>query len=93
MRETGASLNEILNMNCFVFFNISSSLESCIAEESLRALKINENKILLKNKETLNKHKELYNSYTKTFEKSCKTYHIKTNFSKLTELKNMLGGG
>lgn len=86
-------MEEILGTNAFIFFEILGGMNSHIAEESLRLLKISDNKLLLKNETTKHKYQELYKQHTRILENSFRNCHTKTDLKGLMALKAALGGG
>ena len=91
---TGAAIEEIMNTNVFEFFTLLGSSEAVISEDSIRLMKIYDNKLLLKNKKNASKYPDLMKYHKKTFfERGVKQWRKKADFEGIESLKNMVKKG
>ena len=91
---TGAALEEIMNTNVFEFFTLLGASDPVISEESIRLMKIYDNKLLLRNKKNASKYPELMKFHKKIFfEKGVKQWRKKADFAGLDRLKALVKKG
>jgi hypothetical protein len=91
---TGAAMEEIMNTNVFEFFTLLGASEAVISEDSIRLMKIYDNKLLLRNKKNASKYPDLMKYHKRIFfEKGVKQWRKKADFSGLERLKALVKKG
>jgi hypothetical protein len=91
---TGAAMEEIMNTNIFEFFTLLGASEAVISEDSIRLMKIYDNKLLLKSKKNASQYPDLMKYHKRVYtEKGVKQWRKKADIAGLERLKDMVGKG
>jgi hypothetical protein len=91
---TGAAMEEIMNTNIFEFFSLLGASDAVISEDSIRLMKIHDNKLFLNSKKNASKYPDLMKHHKKIFtEKGVKQWHKKADIAGLEKLKAIIKKG